>query len=142
MTRHFLRLAIAATLIGLAAAVPVRAGDGCRPYPTDAAYAPTQVKGCVLYGRGIASHWNGVGVARNDCLWPWTDCTPITITSLETGRSITVTPRMWGDLYVTTPQQRLVDLDRAAVDALGLRWADGLYEVVVTPAVGMPDTSL
>lgn len=123
----------------LAAIMPVRAGDEtCRPEPITVA-TPTGVAGCVIYGTGIASHWAGPGIARNDCVFPWTDCTPITITSLDTGRSITVTPTMFGDLYTGTARQRIVDLDPAAVSALGLSWARGLYKVRVEPV--LPDTS-
>ena len=143
MTRHFLRLAIAATLIGLAAAVPVRAGDEtCRPEPVTV-NTPSGIAGCTLDGptRGKASHWNGSTIAANWCVYPWTDCGMVTIRSLETGRVITRQVGMFCDCWWTT-DRRLVDLDRAAVQALGLRWADGLYKVVVTPAASMPDTSL
>ena len=107
-------------------------------------YNPTGWEGCTRYGDGIASHWAGPGVARNDCLWPWTHCTPIRITSAQTGLSITVTPTMFCDCwYGMAGHERLVDLDPAAVAALGLAWADGLYPVTVEPASGgLPDTAL
>lgn len=96
-------------------------------------YSPTGVAGCEIYGEGLASHWQGPGVARNDCLWPWTHCTPIRITSLQTGRSLTVTPTMYCDCYTGTSDQRLVDLDPSTLRALGLDPAAGLYPVRVTP---------
>lgn len=115
-------------------------------------YNPTGWEGCTVYGDGIASHWPGPGVARNDCLWPWDHCTPIRITSHQTGLTIIVTPTMFCDCYTHTPRQRLVDLDPAAVRALGLDWADGLYPVTVAPAdrgpsgapgaTPLPDTAL
>jgi hypothetical protein len=75
-------------------------------------------------------------VARNDCLYPWTDCTPIRVTSLVTGRSIVVQPSMFCDCYTRTPDQRLVDLDPRSVALLGLDWDQGLYRVTVRPARG------
>lgn len=103
---------------------------------------PTGIAGCEVYGIGTASMWPGPGIARNDCIWPWTDCRAITIRSLQTGRSITVTPTMFGDLYTGTPNQRIVDLDPAAVRALGLNPRDGLWPVEVQPAgTLLPNTS-
>lgn len=114
----------------------------CRSEPVTE-HTPTGIAGCVIYGDGTASRWPGPGVARNDCVYPWTDCTPITITSHETGLSITVTPTMFGDLYTGTDKERIVDLDPAAVEALGLNWDDGLYPVTVEPAKPvLPDTAL
>ena len=105
-------------------------------------YNPTGWEGCARYGEGRASRWQGPGVARNDCLWPWSACTPITITALTTGRSITATPTMFCDCWYGTPQEKLVDLDPAAVAALGLAWEDGVYPVRVEPANSLPDTAL
>lgn len=130
---------VLAALITLARPLIVRAG--CHPEPITPD-TPTGIAGCVIYGDGIASSWGGPGVARNDCLWPWTDCTPIRIRSLDTGRVIVRTPLMFGDLYTGTPDQRIVDLDPASVRALGLDPARGLWPVHVTPAVGLPDTAV
>jgi hypothetical protein len=47
---------------------------------------------------------------------------------------------MYGDLYTGTPDQRLVDLDPAALKALGL-WemrAQGLFPVRVEPLSSTP----
>lgn len=120
---------------------PVQAA--CHPIPiTD--YSPTGVAGCSVYGEGLASWYAGPGVARNDCLWPWEHCQAITITSSQTGRSVTVTPTMFCDCYTGTNRQRLVDLDPAALRALGLNPAQGLFPVVVQPASSstLPDTAM
>jgi hypothetical protein len=150
--RTLLRLAAWAVALTLAAAVsPVLAGDdGCRPYPvTD--YSPTGVVGCVVYGEGTASMWGGPGAARNDCVYPWTDCQTISIQSLQTGLVIIVTPTMYGDLYLgddDPSNDRIVDLDPGMVAALGLDAAAGLWRVNVTPVDArsgqplLPDTSM
>lgn len=104
-------------------------------------YNPTGWEGCAVYGDGYASRWEGPGVARNDCLYPWTDCRPIAVTASSTGRSVTVTPRMFCDCWLRTANEKLVDLDRATVRKLGLRWADGRYAVTVEPAGWLPDTA-
>jgi len=105
----------------------------CEPYPVTE-HSPTGIVGCELYGEGIASRWGGPGVARNDCVWPWTHCTPIAITSLQTGITIIVTPRMFCDCYTGTADERLVDLGPTEVAALGLDPDQGLYPVSVEPA--------
>lgn len=114
---------------------------GCRPEPITV-NTPTGIAGCVVYGEGTASHWQGPGVARNDCVWPWTACQPIRITSLSNGRSAVFTPTMFCDCYTGTPRERIVDLDPAALALLGLDPALGLYPVKVEPVDALPDTAL
>lgn len=122
-------------------ALPAPAAAACRelaePWP---AWSTTGVVGCTVYGDGQASTWGGPGVARNDCEWPWTDCAPIRVTSLLTGRSVVVTPTMWCDCWLglgpgeTGPageRPRLVDLGPGARAALGL--GVGLHDVRVEP---------
>lgn len=133
--------------VGLLVTSLVRSYDGCVTYEPVPPHEPTGVKGCIVYGAGTASRWPGPGVARNDCVYPWRDCQPIRITAVSTGLSIVVTPTMYCDCYTTTPMERIVDLDPAAVAALGLDWADGVYDVVVTTPEQLdwyvlPDTAM
>lgn len=108
-------------------------------------YSPTGVAGCSVYGEGYASWWQGPGVARNDCLYPWRNCTPIRITSLATGLTISLRPTMFCDCYTGTARERLVDLPPSALRALGLDPADGLFPVLVEPLQSqgtVPDTAM
>jgi len=131
--RSNLGLVIALLLfLALWLAAPTPVGAECEPEPVTV-NTPTGIAGCVVYGAGIASHWQGPGVARNDCVWPWNECQAIRITSLDTGRSIEVVPTMFCDCYTTTTGERIVDLDPAAVAELGLDPAQGLYPVFVEP---------
>lgn len=117
----------------------------CIPEPASQ-YAPAGFVCLPQYGEGIASTWGGPGAARNDCVFPWTSCPPITITAHDTGRSVTVTPSMWCMCYVGTVEPngetaRIVDLGPELVAALGLP-GPGLWKVRVEPAGAsvLPDT--
>lgn len=145
------------TFYGLfgAAALGMNAGralayDGCYQIEMHPHWSPTGIAGCVVYGDGVASHWQGPGVARNDCVYPWTDCQPVRITSHETEQSVVVTPTMFCDCFTGTPDGRIVDLDPVTLRELGLDPAKGLYPVTVEPVGGeygsppalLPDTAL
>lgn len=125
---------------------PTQATD-CTPEPASQ-WAPAGLICPPQYGEGTASTWSGPGAARNDCIWPWTDCVTIRITSIVTSRSIIVTPVMWCHCYVNAPgpngeTARLIDLDPSQVAALGLDASHGLFRVSVEPAtVALPDTAL
>ena len=105
---------------------------GCHRIDVVPETQPSGWAGCEVYGSGIASHWSGPGVARNDCEFPWTGCATIVITSDETGRSVTVQPTMFCDCYIARDYgetSRIVDLDPATLAALGLDPDLGLYPV-------------
>ena len=111
---------------------------GCEPYKVTA-YSPTGVIGCRVYGETTASWYHGSSAARNDCVWPWNACQPITITSLQTGRSITVTPAMYCGCYLgdsDASNDRGVDLTPQQVTDLGLSLSAGLYRVVIEKVAG------
>ena len=106
---------------------------GCQPYPVTW-YSPTGVVDCEVYGVTTASWYHGSAAARNDCTWPWTDCATIRVTSLETGRSLVITPAMYCDCYLgddTPANDRGVDLTPEQVKALGLTLGQGLYPVLI-----------
>lgn len=141
-----LKIAIAALLlatlslgisIGHALAIDT---DDCIAEPASI-YAPQGFICPPMYGEGIASTWQGPGVASNSCVWPWLDCTPIRITVLETGAWIEVRPTQWCMCWVgvTGPlgeTARIVDLGPDEVRALGLP-GPGLWPVRVEPAGGV-----
>ena len=144
-----LAIALAMLAIGITAGRAL-AVDGCFEYAsTDPVNEPSGVMGCELYGEGVASTWGGPGVARNDCVYPWDDCMPIRITSLEPdtyGNWVEVRPTMYCDCYMRPgpngEQPRIVDLGPDVVAALGLP-GEGLWNVRVDPIVlGVPPTSL
>ena len=150
MTRRTANLLVLLAFLALAGTAHA-SDDGCRPEPASQ-WAPAGFVCPPIYGSGTASTWPGPGVARNDCVYPWTACPPIVVTSVDTGRSVTVTPSMWCMCWVgfTGPQgetARLVDLDPVTLAALGLE-GQGLYPVwvdpafVPTPAPVLPDTAV
>ena len=114
------------------------AGAACEYYEPDPPNEPTGVKGCEVYGEGLASMWAGPGVARNDCVYPWTACASIRITSLETGISVDRTPTMYCDCYTGTADERLVDLDPPTVAALGLNPDVPTLHGVRVERIGVP----
>lgn len=126
----------------LGTAFPVGGADGCVRYDPVLPNEPTGIKGCVVYGEGVASRWQGPGVARNDCVYPWTSCQPVRVTSVDTGLSIIVIPTMYCDCFTGTADERIIDLGPTEVAALGLDPARGLYPVVVEPVdvQPLPDT--
>jgi hypothetical protein len=105
---------------------------GCEPYPVGP-NSPTGIYKCIVYGVGTASWYSGSGVARNDCIYPWTNCQTISIRSLDTGITIVVTPVTFCDCYTGTSKERIVDRSLAQVRALGLDPNRGLFPVEVLP---------
>ncbi len=131
-------VALAATLM---MAGPVAAIEGCEPEPITA-FTPTGIAGCIRSGEGIASRYGpGTGVAMNFCTWELrhsAGCGWVTITSLETGITVTVQVIDFGDLYTGTPDERIVDMQFGVVSALGLDFEQGLWRVSVCPALNNP----
>jgi hypothetical protein len=142
-----MRTAVSAVLFAVFVnVVPSPTTARCHPIEVKS-WSPTGIAGCPVYGVGWASWWSGPGVARNDCLWPWTRCQSIRITALDTSISVVVRPTMWCDCFVKTGNARSVDLDPATLKALGL-WkirGQGLFKVTVEPVsddLMLPDTAL
>lgn len=137
---------LALTVLVILLAHPANAAAACRTAAVTP-NTPSGVVGCVVYGEGVASMWSGPGAARNDCVYPWDDCQPVSVRSLQTGLVIVVQPTMFCDCYVTT-DPRIIDLDPAMVSALGLDPAEGLWPVRVEPVskdgprFGLPDTAM
>ena len=115
--------------------------SGCYPIPVTA-NTPTGIAGCLRLGRGMASTYGpGRGVATNACTWALrhsSGCSLLTITSVQTGRSVTVRPIDFCDCYTGTPDERIVDLQSGVVAALGLNPALGLRPVDVESAASPP----
>lgn len=141
MTRRSLQVLAALLATGALLGVPAPGRAACHEIPRTS-YSPTGIAGCTVYGVGLASTWAGPGAARNDCVWPWQRCQPVSVHSILTGRTIRVQPAMFCDCYTGTRHQRLIDLDPDQLAALGLDPADGLYAVEVRPVGALPDTAL
>jgi hypothetical protein len=109
--------------------------DGCRPEPITP-NTPTGIAGCVRWGQGTASHYGpGGGVAMNFCTWTLrhsAGCGWVTVTSSQSGLSVTVPVVDFCDCYTGTPDERIIDLQYDVVAALGLSLSTGLYEVTVS----------
>lgn len=128
-------LLVALLLIG----IPAHVNAGCEPEPITPS-TPTGIAGCLIFGEGIGSHYGpGDGVAMNFCTWELRHeqgCGVVTITSVQTGLSVTAPVIDFGDLYTGTPDERIIDMQFGVVEALGLDLSVGLYEVIVWPAAG------
>jgi hypothetical protein len=73
----------------------------------------------------------------NFCTWAYRNehgCGSVTISSVDTGITVTVPVVDYCDCYTGTSDQRIVDLQWGVLDALGLDSSRGLYEVEVWPA--------
>ena len=114
---------------------------GCYPIPITPD-SPTGIAGCVRWGAGIASTYGpGRGVAMNFCTWARrhsTGCGSVSITSQDTGRTVTAAVIDFGDLYTGTPNERIIDLQYGVVEALGLDLSLGLWPVIVEPVTAPP----
>ncbi len=127
----------------------------CEPEPITA-NTPTGIAGCFREGDGVASHYGpGNGVAMNFCTWELrhsTGCGQVSIQSHQTGVTVLVPVVDYCDCFTGTADERIVDLQFGVVEALGLNWEAGLYDVTVTfpeawaqPAaepVLLPDTAM
>lgn len=136
-----LRVLGALVLLAHAGAASVRAGDEtCHPIEvTD--YSPTGIAGCTLDGAtaGTASWYSGVVAAGNWCTYPFIGCGVVAVQSHATGLVITIAVGSFCDCYTGTDHERLIDLTRGQVLALGLDPDDGLFAVTVTPILVGPE---
>lgn len=130
--RWALRL-LGMTVFGLALVAPAAASEpGCRPEPITYA-TPSGVAGCTIDGPtvGVASTWGGNTTAAQWCVYPWTDCGYVRVTSHLTGITIESRVGMFCDCWWFS-DRRLVDLTAGQVLALGLDPAVGIFDVTVT----------
>jgi hypothetical protein len=136
-----------ALLLLAATASPVHAGDETC-YPIEVSdYSPTGIAGCTIDGpnAGKASWYPGVVAAANWCTWPFDGCGAVAVQSHATGLVITIAVQSFCDCYTGTDHERLIDLTRNQVIALGLDPDDGIFAVTVTPLrvdEGIPDTAM
>ena len=131
---------IACAVVGFTlGSATANAYDGCEPEPITP-NTPTGIAGCEVWGDGIASHYGpGTGVAMNWCTWEvhaghTRPCGWVTIQSHQTGITVTVPVVDFCDCWLgdnDPGNDRIVDLQYGVVDALGLNWEAGLYEVTV-----------
>ena len=131
--RRFALRLLGVTVFSLALAAPVGAGDEtCRPEPITPE-TPSGIAGCTIDGPtvGVASTWGGTTTAAQWCVYPWTDCGWVRVTSHLTGLSIESRVGTFCDCWWSS-DRRLVDLTRGQVLALGLDPAAGIFEVTVT----------
>lgn len=148
MSSPSVRRAFGAVLLGLSLLIgqaatsfspsinTVQAGDGCYKI-AKSSNSPTGIAGCVRFGKGRASHYGpGYGVAMNFCTWTYRHkhgCGKVVITSLQTGRQVTVPVVDYCDCYTGTDDERMVDLQWGVLAKLGLSRGQGIYQVTVYP---------
>jgi len=148
LLRFLIALVLACLLFAVVAALDstvVKAN--CEPEPVTAT-TPTGIAGCFRWGEGIASHYGpGDGVAMNYCTWERRHsigCGSVSVTSLETGKTVIAPVVDFCDCYTGTRRERIVDLQYGVVTALGLSLSQGLYPVRVRPVTEglLPDTAI
>ena len=150
MRRLALTIALLAAMfaIGLVLGTTVRACESVEVTPN----TPTGIAGCYRTGVGKASHFApGNGVAMNFCTWKHRHaygCGWATITSLQTGITVQAPVIDFCDCYTGTDRERIIDLQYGVVEALGLNWEAGIYDVSVTlsdppaPLPLLPNTAM
>ena len=144
--KHITGWAAVAALVLFALLFFVMATDvaACESTPITA-NTPSGIAGCERWGAGTASHYGpGDGVAMNFCTWALrhsSGCGWVTITSAQSGQSVSALVIDFCDCWTGTPDERIVDLQYGVVAALGLDLADGLYPVSVQAAMMLPDTA-